>query len=88
MDDLGFDSNPSLSIKYHIGFITYKAFRTLDFIHRNALDFDQANYLKTLYTSLVRSVFEYGSSIWSPYSQIPEKPKGLKIDFFHAQDMF
>jgi len=52
---------PSLSFSFHVERITCKALRTLGFIRRNASNFDQANCLVTLYTSLVRSILEYGS---------------------------
>lgn len=69
VEDLGFTLVPFLSFSIHVELITCKALRTLGFIRRNASNFDQANCLVTLYTSLVRSILEYGSLLWSPYTQ-------------------
>jgi len=52
VEDLGFTLVPSLSFTIHVEHITCKALRTLVFIRQNALNFDQANYLLTFYTSL------------------------------------
>ncbi|CAI6354263.1 unnamed protein product [Macrosiphum euphorbiae] len=69
VEDLGFTLVPSLSFSIHVERINCKALRTLGFIRRNASNFDQANFLVTLYTSLVRSILEYASVLWSPYTQ-------------------
>jgi len=69
VDDLGFKLVPSLSFNNHIEYITFKALRTLDFIRRNTSDFDQAHCLVAIYTLLVRSILEYWSVVWSPYTQ-------------------
>jgi hypothetical protein len=44
-----------------------KATRVFGFLKRNCSEFNDPNCLKTLYCSLIRSLVEYGSIIWTPY---------------------
>lgn len=37
------------------------------FLKRNGREFNYTTCLKTLYYSLIRSLVEYGSILWSPY---------------------
>jgi hypothetical protein len=61
LENIGFTLVPSIYFSNHVEFITCKALRILSFIYRNASDFNQSNYIFTLYTSLVRSILEHGS---------------------------
>lgn len=61
VENLGFTLVPSLSFNNHIEITNSKALRILGFIRQNMSDFDQSKCLSVLYTSLVRSILEYGS---------------------------
>ncbi|CAI6365447.1 unnamed protein product [Macrosiphum euphorbiae] len=50
--------------------MTTKAFRVLEFIRRHSSNFSSTNCLLALYYALVRSVIEYGSVVWSPYTAV------------------
>ncbi|XP_060873016.1 uncharacterized protein LOC132946913 [Metopolophium dirhodum] len=50
--------------------MTSKAFRALGFKRRHSTNFSSANCLLALYNALVRSVIEYGSIVWSPYTTV------------------
>ncbi|XP_050522268.1 uncharacterized protein LOC126894929 [Daktulosphaira vitifoliae] len=65
--DLGVILSSNLSFTEHISFIYNKALRMLGFLKRNCWEFSNPICLKVLYCSLVRSIVEYGSIIWSPY---------------------
>lgn len=67
--DLGVFLSSDLSFSKHITYICNKASKTLGFLKRNCSEFQNITCLKTLYISLVRSILEYGSIIWSPYVQ-------------------
>jgi len=67
--DLGFLHIPSLDFRPHIDFIACKALRVIGFIRRHCQNFSSKESLLSLYNALVRSLLEYGSSIWS----IPKK---------------
>ncbi|XP_008181877.1 uncharacterized protein LOC103309080 [Acyrthosiphon pisum] len=54
----------------HIDYMTSKAFRALGFIRRHSTNCSSANCLLALYNALVRSVIEYGSIVWSPYTTV------------------
>lgn len=66
--DLGILFVPSLNFSSHIDYMTSKAFRALGFIRRHSTNFSSANCLLALYNALVRSIIEYGSIVWSPYT--------------------
>lgn len=68
--DLGILFVPSLNFSPHIDYMTSKAFRALGFIRRHSTNFSSANCLLALYNALVRSVIEYGSIVWSPYTTV------------------
>jgi hypothetical protein len=53
----------SLNFSPYIDYITCKAFRVLRFIRRHSTNFSSANCLLVLYSTLVRSVIEYGSIV-------------------------
>lgn len=65
--DLGVLFDPTLSFKAHYDFICNKALKLLGFIKRSLSDFNNINCFKNVYCSLVRSVLEYSSSVWSPF---------------------
>jgi len=44
-----------------------KTTRMFCFLKQNCSEFNDPTCLKTLYCSLIRSLVEYGSIIWSPY---------------------
>jgi len=66
VEDLGFIFTPTLSFAPHIDWIVGKALRSLGFIRRHAGSVMSVRCLLILYTSLVRSIVEYGSVVWSP----------------------
>lgn len=43
----------------------------LDFINHNCKDFNNPIALKPLYCSFVTSIFDYNSTVWSPYTNGP-----------------
>ena len=63
--DLGIFFDPTLSFKSHYNFICNKAFKWLGFLKRSLSDFRNINCFKNVYCSLVRSILEYASNIWS-----------------------
>jgi hypothetical protein len=64
--DLGIYFNPFLSFNDHYIHIQNKASSMLGFINRSCKDFIKPLALKSLYCSFVRSLFDYGSTVWSP----------------------
>lgn len=67
--DLGVIFDSKLTFVKHISDITSRALRTLGFIQRNSTDLSTTS-LKILFCSLVRSILEYNSVIWSPNYEI------------------
>lgn len=49
-------------------YICCEALKTLGFIKRISSDFKLSYSLKSLYCSLVRSIVEFGSALWDPYT--------------------
>ena len=66
ISDLGITFDTKLSFSRHVSNITGKALKMLGFILRVASDFKNTSTIRILYTSLVRSCLEYGSTIWNP----------------------
>ncbi|XP_050065837.1 uncharacterized protein LOC126554873 [Aphis gossypii] len=66
VEDLGFIITLTLSFAPHIDLIVGKALRSLVFIRRHVVSIMSVRCLLILYTSLVRSIVEYGSVVWSP----------------------
>lgn len=64
--DLGIIFDQKLCFVSHITSIANRAMKMLGFIVRISKDFKNINTLKILFTSLVRSILEYNSTIWSP----------------------
>ena len=63
------DSHSYLNWNKHIHQITASANRTLAFIRRN-LHSCPINIKTTAYTTLVRPLLEYSSSVWDPHTQV------------------
>jgi len=63
--DILFDSK--LKFDGHISNIFIRSNKILGFIQRNYGNFTDIDAFKFIYCSLVRSICEYGSIIWSPY---------------------
>ncbi|KAK3095574.1 hypothetical protein FSP39_016249 [Pinctada imbricata] len=63
---LGLQISNDLKWNTHINNVCKKASSTLGFIRRNLRNVPQ-NCRKTAYISLVRSIMEYGATIWNPY---------------------
>ena len=64
--DLGIIFNNSLQFKSHINEIIHKANNILGIIKRTFRSRD-ANTIRLLYTTLVRPILDYASTIWNPY---------------------
>lgn len=69
--DLGVYLDSSLSFNDHHVHIQNRASSMLGFIMRSCNNFDNPLALKSLYCALVRSIFDYNSIIWSPYTLGP-----------------
>lgn len=65
--DLGIFFDPTLSFKQHFDFIVNKSFKLLGFMKRSLTDFNNIDCFKSVYCSVIRSVLEFGSNVWSPY---------------------
>jgi hypothetical protein len=66
--DLGVLFEHKLTFNAHIRYIKDKVLKLLGFISRSCVDFNNKNAFISIYYSLVRSIFEYCSSIWPPYN--------------------
>lgn len=67
--DLGIIYQPDLKFNIHIAYIVNKAYRVLSYLIRNTRLFRNPITVYILYCSLVRSILEFGSVIWSPQYQ-------------------
>ena len=65
---LGLNISSDLKWTNHINSVCKKASSTLGFVRRNLANCPKQSRF-TAYTSLVRSVLEYGSTIWDPHTQ-------------------
>jgi hypothetical protein len=65
--DLGVTLDVKMSLNAHVNGITDKAMRLLGFIIRICRPFSNLYTLKVVYVSLVRSILEFSSVVWSPY---------------------
>lgn len=63
--DLGITFDSKLLFNLHVNNICSKSLKMLGFVKRLSSDFS-ANSFKILYCSLVRSVLEFASPVWSP----------------------
>lgn len=68
--DLGIIIDSKLPFSKHISKITLQAHKMLGFVIRTCRDFSNPYSLLSLYQSLVQPILEYGSVIWSPYTDI------------------
>ena len=66
ISDLGVTVDSELSFSTHIYDKINKAYQILGIVNRNFNNLDNKSFL-LLYKSLVRSVVEFASSVWSPY---------------------
>ena len=71
--DLGILFDAKLTFIPHITSTVNKARGTLGYIKRWSKEFKDPYITKTLYTSLVRPILEYGSIIWDPIYEIHSK---------------
>uniref|UniRef100_A0A2S2QBB0 RNA-directed DNA polymerase n=1 Tax=Sipha flava TaxID=143950 RepID=A0A2S2QBB0_9HEMI len=69
--DLGVYLDSSLSFNDHYIHIQNRASSMLGFIMRSCNNFDNPIALKSLYCAFVRSILDYNSIIWSPYTSGP-----------------
>ena len=65
--DLGVTMDHKLSFIIHINNTANKARSVLGFIKRWAKEFNDPYITKTLFTSLVRPILEFGSCVWCPF---------------------
>lgn len=65
--DLGILFDEKLSFNIHVRSTITRASKLLGFICRSLKPFDKLNTHIILYNTYVRSILEYGSSIWNPY---------------------
>lgn len=79
--DLGVYFTPNLHPGLHISRVCAKAYSVLGFIFRSTRGFSFYT-IKTLYMTLVRSILEYNSPIWSPYQL------GLVTELERVQNRF
>jgi len=68
--DLGIFFDSKLKFDCHINNVVARSNQILGFIRRNCNDFHDILAIKSIYCCLVRSICEYGSIIWSPYTSI------------------
>ena len=68
--DLGVWLDRGLTFSHHIDTVVNQARKTLGLVKKIACDFSDPMCLKTLFCSLVRSILEYCSAVWSPTSRI------------------
>ena len=65
--DLGVEFQSDCKFTNHINNVGKSALRTLGFINRSLTFINPSTYI-LLYNTLVRSIMEYATSIWCPYS--------------------
>lgn len=65
--DLGVYFDERLTFHAHYDNIVTRCTKLLGFLHRTTRDFKNPYSLLYLYNTLVRSILEYNSSVWSPY---------------------
>lgn len=68
-NDLGVVFDKDLSFNSHVDQIVAKSLRLLGFIKRNTRHMTDTRAISLLYNSLIRSILEYCSIIWSPIYQ-------------------
>ena len=65
--DLGVVFDSELTFLPHMELVTAKSSKALGFVLRNAREFRNRFTKITLYNSFVRSILEYGSTVWRPH---------------------
>lgn len=65
--DLGIIIDSNLKFNYHIDAVVSKSSKMLGFLSRSTKDFTNTRSLNILFSSLVRSILDYCSVVWSPY---------------------
>ena len=65
--DLGITIDSKLSFTFHINNIVSKANKMLGLVKRTCSEFTNLRSFIVLFSSFVRSILEYGVTIWSPY---------------------
>lgn len=66
--DLGITIDNKLTFNKHIERITLKAYRILGLITRTGRDFSNTYSLISLFSAMVLPILEYGTVIWSPFT--------------------
>jgi len=66
LKDLGIIIDEELSFNNHIYDRINAAFKMLGIINRNFVNLEKSTFI-LLYKSLVRSLLEYGNSVWNPH---------------------
>jgi hypothetical protein len=64
----GFYYLGDLIFSKHVTYTCNKALRAQGFLKSNFNEFQNIACSKILYISLIRSILEYGSIVWSPYT--------------------
>lgn len=72
--DLGIIFDEKLTFKNHVSSVISRASKTLGFTCRSLKPFKNINTHKNLYNTYVRSILEYGSTIWNPYYGTHKNP--------------
>lgn len=84
--DLGILFLPTLNFKAHIDYMLAKANMVLGLVIRSSKNFKDSSTIKLLYTSLVRSILEYGVTVWNSsynnFNQRIESTQKKYIRFF------
>ena len=68
INDLGVILDSKMTFKPHWNSTLARAYHLLGFIKRRDKEFNNLWVTKTLYVNYVRSVLEYGSVVWMPYT--------------------
>ena len=66
VSDLGVTFQRDLGFECHIDRICNRALKLLGFVIRNVRDFQEIGSIRSVYCGIVRSVLEYGVSVWTP----------------------
>lgn len=68
--DLGILFDSELSFRSHYDYIVERGRKLLGFIIRSTKNFKKERSLIYLYSTLIRSILEYGCQVWSPFYQV------------------
>uniref|UniRef100_A0A6P7F1F3 Uncharacterized protein LOC114325552 n=1 Tax=Diabrotica virgifera virgifera TaxID=50390 RepID=A0A6P7F1F3_DIAVI len=68
--DLGVQLDSKLNFCAHFDYVNNQAFKMLGFIIRTSRCLHNINSIRLIYISLVRSVLEYCSVVWSPTYEV------------------